>query len=177
MKSKIKSNRTYRQRDCFDLCIQKKIITQCGCFFTRFDYLSFSLSQTRPCLNLTDYKCAEKEYFQFQASKCVSEYCPLECNSIQYDLTVSSLVKPTINDYNAVSSPTPLSYEEWRIQFAYIIVYYSQLEYTLIQETPALTLSNLIANIGGTLGLIVSVSFFTLLEIAELFVMLLHEFL
>jgi hypothetical protein len=66
-----------------------------------------------------------------------------------------------------------MSYEEYRTQFVGIVVYYPQLEYTLIEETPATILTNLIANLGGTMSLIVSVSFFTLLEL-EIFVLLFH---
>jgi len=103
-----------------------------------------------------------------------SMYCPLECNSIEYDLTVSSTISPTLNDFNSLSKVTSMSYEEYRTQFVNIVVYYSQLEYTLIEETPATTLASLIANLGGTMSLIVSVSFFTLLEICELVVLLSH---
>ena len=147
----IKSKRTYRQKDCFDLCRQKNIISKCNCFFTGYDNLN---SNVRPCLNTTDIGCYR--YVNIDAVTCASDFCPLECNSIEYDLSVSSLIS-------------------WDQSLVEIRVYYPQLEYTLLQVTPAMTLSSLIANLGGIMGLIVSLSFFSLLEIVELFVLILQS--
>ena len=105
--------------------------------------------------------------------KCASEYCPLECESVQYDLTVSSIIYPSLREFNALSEQPSVSFEEWRTQSVKIWIYYSQLEYPLIEETPAVTLANLISSIGGTMSIIISVSFFTILEICELSVILL----
>ena len=171
----IKSNRTYRQKDCFDLCMQQLVIEKCGCYFTAFDNPNIFQNQTRPCLTVNDSFCMSNPVYQFDTVKCASEYCPLECEFFEYDLTISSIISPTLNDYNSLNTSKP--YEEWRTQFANIIIYFPQLEYTLIEETPAMTFSSLIANIGGSMGLIVSVSFFTLLEIMELFGLLLQAFL
>ena len=159
-----KSNQIYRQRDCFDLCTQKLIISTCGCIVSDYENSDLNSNQIRPCLDLNDSNCADNAYFQVDFVKCASDYCPLECDSIQYDLTASSLILP----FQA-------NYEEKRLQYINFFVFYSQLDYTLIQENPAMSLANLIANIGGTMGVIISVSFFTLLEIAELLVLILHE--
>ncbi len=66
-------------------------------------------------------------------------------------------------------------YEEYRAQTVKIRIFYSQLEYTLIKETPAMSLTSLVANLGGTMGLIVSGSFFTFVKICELFLVLVYE--
>ena len=92
-------------------------------------------------------------------------------------MTISSLISPSQNYLSSLNIPLSLPYEELRIQYLSFSVYYSQLEYTLIQETPAVTLPNLIASIGGSMGLIVGISFFTILEVSELFVLLLHAFI
>ena len=167
----IKSNKTYRQKDCIDLCIQQRIINICGCFFTLFDNLK---SSTRPCLNITDFACFSREYYNVDTVKCASEYCPLECDSIQYDLTVSSAIYPNLDDFNSLNISSSISYEVWRTQALNINVYYSQLEYTHIQETPAMNIAGLISNLGGSMSLIISLSFFTLLEICELFVLVMQ---
>jgi hypothetical protein len=170
----IKSNRTYRQKDCFDLCIQQLTISTCGCYSTKYENSYSETNFTRPCLSKLDWKCYLNASYQVDVVKCATEYCPLECNSIEYDLTVSSTISPTLNDYNSLDISSIMSYEEYRTQFVNIVVYYSQLEYTLIEETPATTLASLIANLGGTMSLIVSVSFFTIFEIGELIFLLLH---
>ena len=117
-------------------------------------------------MNITDYDCLLSFYHQeFDPVKCATDYCPLECNSIQFDLTLSSL----LSSLPGVSSS--ISYQEYVMQTVTILVYYPQLEFTLLEETPAMSLASLIANLGGTLGLIVSFSIFTLFEIIELIIL------
>ena len=154
-----KMNRTYRQKDCFDLCTQQLIIQECGCYYLKLDN---NQNKSKPCVEIYDFFCATYANHLIDAVKCASESCPLECDSIQYDLTLSSV----ISDLNHIIN-----------QSLKVYIYYTELEYTLIQVTPAMSLANLIANLGGTLGLIASVSFFTILEMLELFILLVYAFL
>ena len=171
----IKSNRTYRQKDCFDLCIQLETINKCGCYFA--GDLNPSSNQIKPCLNISEYYCYVQVYFKFNPVDCALVYCPLECNSIEYDLSISSKILQTLNEYNDLNITSSISYEEWRTQTVTFHVFYSQLEYTLIEETPEMTIKSLIANLGGTMGLIVSVSFFTIVEIVELFILIVYSYI
>ena len=84
----IKTNRTYRQEDCFELCIQKSIIDKCQCYYTKYDDLNL---ETRPCLNQTDSECLEERINNFNLQECQSNSCPLECDTITYETTVSSM--------------------------------------------------------------------------------------
>ena len=54
--------------------------------------------------------------------------------------------------------------------YHFVYVYYSNLEYTLISELIKTTASDLVSNLGGTLGLYVGVSFLSLAEFFELIV-------
>ena len=54
-----------------------------------------------------------------------------------------------------------------------LIVFYPALEYTFIRESPQMTELGLFADIGGTLGLFISASIFTLFEIIEILVLVL----
>jgi len=126
-------NQTYRQQDCFELCIQEQIIEQCGCYSLEYPKLS---NQVRPCLNLSSYYCIDTQANAFDAVKCQTRECPRECDSVTYDLSLSCLTNPS-------------------------------LEYTRIVETPKVTLLDLLTQIGGSLGLFVSFSVFTLFELIE----------
>ena len=169
----VDSGQAYRQNDCFKLCQQEQIIAKCGCYNLEFSMFN---NQTMPCLNLTQFNCLDNEKSNFDLTECQANLCPLECDSIKYDLSLSSLIKPTVNDYRDLNISQTISYEEWRTQQLQIFVYYPQLEYTLIEEIPAMTIIDLISNIGGSMGLIVSVSFFTILEIGELIFLLLSTY-
>ena len=50
-------------------------------------------------------------------------------------------------------------------------VYYSDLSYTILTESPKTSIADLFSQIGGGLGLFVSFSVFTLFEFIELFIL------
>jgi len=191
---------TYTQQDCFNLCIQQMIIVECNCSYSGFDIpppytSSFNISaKPRPCLTIADYNCYTKQFSLFNPVTCAAKSCPLECNSINYDLSVSSLLLASIDDFADYYSTyenefdkygyypqygsLPLQkYENWRTSLFTVYVYYTRIEYTLIEVTPSMTFTDLLANIGGSMSLIVSVSAFTFFELIELILLLVQTLL
>ena len=148
----IRSNRTYRQSDCFRLCRQKLCIEKCGCNAVNDYNLNYINPNIRYCTG-DDLGCIDRQYYNFSRKECERNSCPLECDSIEYDLKLSSLTYP--EEKSTVG----------------LIVFYPALEYTFIRESPQMTELGLFANIGGTLGLFISASIFTLFEIIEILVL------
>jgi len=176
-------NRTYRQRDCFELCIQQLIINSCNCSYSGFNNPNIN-STVEPCLALNDFNCYTNMFYQFDPLACASSSCPLECQSVEYDLYVSSLTYPSTalyygecNPYHwipeCISNPH-MSYDDYRTLYVKFDVYYSTLAYSEVSVVPAMTIFDLIGNIGGSMSLIVSISFFTLFEIIELLILMMH---
>ena len=151
----IKTRRKYRQTDCFRLCRQKLYIENCECNSANDFNLNFIDKNLRFCTG-DDLGCIDRQYYNFSREECERNSCPLECDSIEYDLKLSGLTYPNKN--------TTLR----------LIVYYSSLEYTIIKEFPQTTELGLFANIGGTLGLFISTSIFTLFEIFEVLFLVLR---
>ena len=161
----ITSNRTYRQLDCFKLCRQKLYIQKCGCNIFN-DYLNVD-SNVKYCSNLSELACTDNLYFIHDREECEKVSCPLECNSVDYDLSVSSLVySNSLNEKNSDFSST-----------VHLIIYYSTLEYTFINESPQTTELGLFASIGGTLGIFISLSLFTVFEFVEILILVIHALL
>jgi hypothetical protein len=103
---------------------------------------------------------------------------------MKYDYAVSSLIYPSVAAYYYHCEDNPdnayvcnMSYDEYRILKIKFNVYYSSLTYTHIAETPSMTLTDLLASIGGSMSLIVSFSCFTLFEIGELVCLFVHALL
>ncbi len=182
----ITQKKVYRQQDCFDLCQQKHIIDECKCYYTKYDDMGTSV---RPCLNVTDLICVENSYNTFSLDECQSRSCPLECDSTAFDLSLSSLEYPDekaydfyrvaknldsvyLNTYNLT-----LNYELLKSNVAFITVYYPQLQYTEITEVPKTSLYDLFTQIGGSLGMFVSFSVFTIFEFIEIAVLILKNYL
>jgi hypothetical protein len=177
--------KAYRQQDCFDLCQQKHIIDECQCYYTKYVDLDTGV---RPCLNITDLICVANSYNNFNLDECQANSCPLECDSTTFDLSLSSLEYPDektyelfrivrnldsvyLNEYNLT-----LTYELLKSNVAIITVYYPNLQYTEITESPKTTLYDLFTQIGGSLGMFVSFSVFTLFEFIEIAILIIKDF-
>jgi hypothetical protein len=60
-RSIIKSKRVYRQSDCFDLCFQKNVIENCGCYYLQYP----KLMDSKPCLTPDQLLCASEQRIGF----------------------------------------------------------------------------------------------------------------
>ena len=104
--------------------------------------------------------------------------CPLECDSISYRVSASfsklllsdkiynlyknrSAIKPYQSGYNSYE-------EEFKKNLYFVTIYYNNLKYTSITQTPKTNFLDLVSSIGGILGLFIGISFLSFAEIIEL---------
>ena len=180
-------NQTYKQEECFNLCIQQTVIDKCKCYDLNYQNLS---TNVRPCRTLDDFDCLEDQWQMFDVDKCIESSCPLECNSVEYKLSLSTLEFPSVNFYkNFFSSPyandhasffnktNPPTYEFFKANSLGFQVYFQSLDFTQITESPKMNVYDLFTQIGGALGLFVSFSVFTLFEVMELVILIVHGLL
>jgi hypothetical protein len=178
------SGQVYRQKDCFKLCQQEQIIEKCGCYSVEFPQLN---NLTKPCLNLLQFSCVDEQKSNFDLTVCQTNSCPLECDSIKYDLSLSTLQNPGYKEYFTLADKDILSYSQmlgrnltfdlFQTMWVTLKVFYPSLEYTEITETPQTTIFDLFTQIGGSLGLFISFSVFTLFELTEILILILHALL
>jgi hypothetical protein len=160
----ITSNRTYRQSDCFKLCRQKFYIEKCGCNSLN-DIINVN-KNVKLCSNLSEQTCSDSIYFSFSREECERNWCPLECDSVEYDLCISSLAHSKRVQSEDALKPM--------LATVHLIIYYPTLEYTFIKESPQTTELDLFGTIGGMLGIFISFSLFTLLEIFEIIILVIR---
>jgi hypothetical protein len=182
----VNSGQKYRQQDCFELCLQQKFLKNCNCFSPGYQNLS---TQLKPCLNLTEFFCWIKQNYNFNLDECKTNFCPLECNSIKYDLTLSSLVYPSQSYYDTIINTKErrdfiqsafnitLNIDIIKSNRAAFYVYYSSLDYTLQTESPKTSIADLFSQVGGALGLFVSFSIFTVFEFIEILILVIYNLL
>ena len=177
----INSKKKYRQYDCFNLCRQKLIIQNCGCYYAKYPILYDSA----PCLNLTQWVCIsrpENDLNSINQIEC-SKVCPLECDSIAYDIQMSTASYPTdqlwslwnyksLNKINIESNIA--SYPSSSLAFN---IYFPYLEYTQITESPKTSWFDLISQIGGSIGIFLGLSVFHFLEIFEILFLIFYVLL
>ncbi len=172
----VKSNKTYSQIDCYDLCYQRYIQNECNCFDTRFSYTYATL----PCLNLTQIDCLLESLSSIEFLSCELD-CPLECDFVTYNSQLSSLIYPNLEYYNLLRNDSMAlqhlsskfdinitSHDVLREYYYSINIYYSSLKYTYISETPQTTVYDLLSSLGGSLGMFLGFSVFSLLEVFEI---------
>lgn len=102
-----------------------------------------------------------KFYNSKSATECTLQ-CPTECNTINFVQSIALARYPSkwLISQSGESRIDPAD----RL---IVNIYFSQMSYTLIEETPAMTVDQLLALIGGSLGLFLGVSFLTLVEAVE----------
>ena len=174
-------NKTYRQYDCFKMCSQQKINDICGCNYPRYLILNKNIPT---CINLTQSNCVLTQISSFSLSRECIEQCPLECNTITYDVELSSLEYPSqslyINLVNSSSFVTSFenytgrvfSLESMKKNVISLKIYYPFMFYTLITESPKTNFFDLLAQIGGSLGMLLGFSIFHFIELVEIILLL-----
>ena len=180
MRHILSSNQIYRQKNCLDLCLQRLIIEECDCYYPRYE----RLGEARPCLNSTNLECIKREYINFakvpEIRKKCNEDCPLECDWISYEIQLSNSEYPTREVFKTYKltdgiNKTNLTYYDYKDNFVYLNVFYPYMRYTEIYELPKVTLADLFANIGGSMGIFLGFSVFSIIELLELLLQIIYH--
>jgi len=109
-------------------------------------------------------------------SEC-GEECPLECTKITYDIQVTSSPYPTREEFERrkkANFTDKQTYEAFREEKSSVSVFYPSKRYTEIRQVPKITLIDLLANIGGSIGIFLGFSVFSLFEMVEIVFRLAH---
>jgi len=153
-----KTKSSYRQKDCFDLCQTQYMIKSCNLTSSPLGFP----------WELAYFDCAAKEYVNF-ITKNIHEFCkldcPLECNSIDFNIEVMTSLFPNENyakelmNNSKIKSKYPAGYnitlEDLSKSLVQFSVYYKNFDYTLVSQTPKQELVDCVSNFGGLLGLFV----------------------
>ena len=129
------------------------------------------------------FECTGREYLKF-LKKDINEYCkkecPLECNSIEYDIKVISTKFPNLKygkyltNNPKIKSKYPEGYnitlEDLRESILSFSIYYTDFKYTYISQSPKMRMIDLVSNFGGLLGLFVGMSFLSFGELIQILI-------
>uniref|UniRef100_A0A915PR56 Uncharacterized protein n=1 Tax=Setaria digitata TaxID=48799 RepID=A0A915PR56_9BILA len=177
----------YTTQACMKSCYQKRLIQDCNCvdpsFVTRDDiYTFYTTNDNKPsACDMTlqiSFECVRKSLENSTSSGFCEKLCPQSCYEQDYIPRVTTSLWPRTSYYKRVkdlwkrrfpSLETIREAHEARTNLAKLEVYYEQLNYESVVESPSQDVWDLLSSIGGTLGLYVGMSFLTLGEFAELF--------
>ena len=173
-------NVIYNQHDCLKLWLQSEIIKMCKCYYPFVN----KLNGTQPCFSFTDADCYLKsvsEFYQTDINK-LSSICSRECDTIKYKLSTSFSDFPTQIYYKYLLEhpvvklvfPNGTTFSNLKKTLISFNVFYDDLKYIKISQKPKMIFEDLVANVGGTLGLFMGISFLTLSEIFAIFYQILY---
>ncbi len=175
----------YDQNFCYTLCYQDKLINECRCC----DIITPSIRNSNFCESESETECMDDfdKFFSTADLKQVCESaCPQKCNSIEYELSVSTATFPTLSylkNLQAVSDILPKNLSDSELKdfgregMLKLIVNYDDLYYTSIDESQKKTFEGLIGELGGSLGLLIGLSVLSLIEIIDLFIKLINAYI
>ncbi|XP_022661100.1 acid-sensing ion channel 1-like isoform X2 [Varroa destructor] len=183
---------------CQTVCAESFLFRACQCLDElAADRLNDRFGSCDPC-NADQSRCRRQFYRAFTTSssgKRCRELCRPECNEIRYDITTSQSEWPNFrNQYEAITrfpivnrrleqsgvnwslvadSDNDLNFiagaDEFRKNFLRVHVYIQEMNYLSVKDESSYLMSQLIADLGGCLGLYIGVSVISLMEFSEHF--------
>lgn len=163
-RSSVALTSVYSQKFCLQLCIQNMVVSSCSCYDL---YLPQPLNKiVNACSWEVLYSCVGPIYAGYfdlnsdEPAKCIKD-CPAECESTNFNLDLSYATFPTpfyaylLSTYQNIhpekSAGRQLSNDSDEVKSSVMAVniYYDDISYSLIEESPAITTDELFGNIGG----------------------------
>jgi hypothetical protein len=169
----------YTQFFCLKTCFQKHVWEKCQCYDITLPHTpkKQDLYAANACANATQINCFNTQTQVFYHNPdlyglCYTD-CPYECYHVDFDLRINTVTYPTqyfanllarsssfnavVNRYVNANGHANISYignfSELRDSIAKIQIYYDDLSYYQIDETPAMSFDDFLGIFGGTLGL------------------------
>ncbi|CCF23432.1 Degenerin-like protein unc-105 [Caenorhabditis elegans] len=170
----------YSVEACHRSCAQKVIVEACGCADPMYPVAEMFGNNTKPCqaVNMDQRECLRNTtlwlgelYSKGKEAIIPDCYCHQPCQETNYEVTYSSARWPSGSAKVMECLPGDfLCLEKYRKNAAMVQIFYEELNYETMQESPAYTLTSVLADLGGLTGLWIGASVVSLLEIVTLIV-------
>ncbi|CAK7305972.1 Acid-sensing ion channel 5 [Vulpes lagopus] len=188
---KLQNFSTYSTSGCLKECKAQHIQEQCGCVPYLLPGVLFCFAEERMdgwIDGWVDGRMNERNGIECDLQKfynCVSptldlielkglctmgthnSSCPVSCEETEYPATISYSTFPSQNALKYLSKKLNQSQEYIRENLVNIEINYSDLNYKITQQQKAVSVSELLADVGGQLGLFCGASMITIIEIIE----------
>ncbi|KAK0055363.1 amiloride-sensitive sodium channel subunit alpha [Biomphalaria pfeifferi] len=174
----------YTKPACQNECEQKHIIEKCNCYDSE---LALSYNTNLSQCKKKDRMCLYKVRCELEANKNACD-CKSLCRESTYEKTIATLQWPTESyvDYirpeicNLTSPPDICKQNEskkaFRDELVKLNIYYEDLNYEVLTDQPNYQMSNLLSDIGGSIGLWIGLSVLSLFELLHLVLELIRYF-
>lgn len=137
--------------------------TKCDCSPTIDRPLEGEFVNTRNC-TVADICCLLRENSNFDPS----DECPPSCQYLSYNVQSSYSLFPSTELAQEIARLNDVTPEDVRSNLLSLYVYFDDMEVTQLNTEYSYTFANLLADMGGLLGLFIGASVISLLEVAML---------
>ncbi|XP_060084186.1 amiloride-sensitive sodium channel subunit gamma-like [Ylistrum balloti] len=154
-----KYHRKYTRQACLTTCEQESILSRCGCYQQKMQEIFHIAERTsvKACNTTSELQCQAGILNEIKAKSFVCS-CPNPCmcleQMVNYFYTVKEATFGTFADAN----------------FLKLIVYYEDLNYEKIEETPEIETAQFASDVGGAIGLWIGLSMLSMFEVVQLLV-------
>ncbi|XP_054431922.1 acid-sensing ion channel 5 isoform X4 [Pteronotus mesoamericanus] len=163
---KLQKFSTYSTSGCLKECKARHIEKQCGClpFLLPGNGIDCDLQKFYNCVSPT------LDLIEVKGLCTVGTHnstCPVPCEETEYPATISYSTFPSQKALKHLSKKLNQSQKYIRENLVNIEINYSDLNYKITQQQKAVSVSELLADVGGQLGLFCGASMITIIEIIE----------
>lgn len=153
----LKNGYKYRQANCYEVCTYQAIAEHCNCTSNYYP----TNSTTEDCNSKSKYLCKTIFANKYRLTKKCLDSCPSECRStsfkyntvpLDYVPTEEEILKLRKRYWFFSGKTNSALIKELNTYGIYLRIFFDELTYTEIIETPKTTGTDLVSNIGGTLG-------------------------
>ncbi|XP_004471710.1 acid-sensing ion channel 5 [Dasypus novemcinctus] len=165
-KIKLKNFSSYSTSGCLKECKARHIEKQCGCvpFLLPGNGLECDLQKFYNCVSPV------LDYIDIKGLCTMGRHnssCPVPCEETEYPATISYSTFPSQKALKYLSKKLNQSQDYIRENLVHIEINYSDLNYKITQQQKAVSVPELLADVGGQLGLFCGASMITIIEIIE----------
>ncbi|XP_020637095.1 bile acid-sensitive ion channel [Pogona vitticeps] len=163
---KLQYHKIYSTYGCLQECKARHIQKRCQClpFMLPGNGTECDLEKFYNCVSPMLYKM---ELMGLCSAGTHNSTCPVPCEETDYPTTVSYATFASEKALKYLSIKLKKTPDYIRHNLVYIDIKYHDLNYKMTQQQKALSVSELLADIGGQLGLFCGASMITIIEIVE----------
>ncbi|KAF5923437.1 hypothetical protein HPG69_006608 [Diceros bicornis minor] len=163
---KLQNFSTYSSSGCLKECKARHVEKQCGClpFLLPGNGIECDLQKFYNCVSPT------LDHIEVKGLCTMGTHnssCPVPCEETGYPATISYSTFPSLTALKYLSKKLNRSQKYIRENLVHIDINYSDLNYKITQQQKAVSVSELLADVGGQLGLFCGASMITIIEIIE----------
>ncbi|CAF0954678.1 unnamed protein product, partial [Brachionus calyciflorus] len=161
---------------------------KCKCYDFKLPRPAINSTGCESVLEVSCITDTELVYYNGNEIEKCYNYCPNECYQVLYDTRIDNAKYPS-KWYTKILNNSTISTKEYfeflatsdyltlQQTLLMINIYYENMFYTLIEDSPEITIDLLIAYIGGNFGLFVGISLLSLVEFIEIIFYVIYMFI